>query len=310
MQKSGSDEGASSAGQPEETPPAPAQKSIDSGNGAEFQISLNEFLEFLKLSCHVNDMIAKATSDMGKPHTREPVPPMEGNAPPNATKRNSKKDEFDFAQLADNPLVNSLLGLRRPTRNSSIRHTDESRLLQEAKSSVLRSGHSHQGRPSRLESTYRGLHPKLGERLDAVINEGVLDSVLAFICPVPLPTQLQNGKNKPKQLQPPKELPTPTSPTPTSNLIPPAAPLPPGISKSLMELGHSHGSLPAATPSAPCLQQAHHGGDALHPDQSTNSMMRAMIKEPIPKPVGLNAGRRKSLLLVKDSKHARQERKE
>jgi len=39
-------------------------------------------------------------------------------------------------------------------------------------------------------------------------------------------------------------------------------------------------------------------------------MVRAMIKEPIPKPVGLNAGRRKSLLLVKDSKHARQERKE
>jgi len=77
-----------------------------------------------------------------------------------------------------------------------------------------------------------------------------------------------------------------------------------------MELGHSHGSLPAATPSAPCLQQTHHGGDALHPDQATNSMMRAMIKEPIPKPVGLNAGRRKSLLLVKDSKHARQERKE
>ncbi|XP_017080712.1 uncharacterized protein KIAA1841 homolog [Drosophila eugracilis] len=308
MQNSASDDGASASHQPEESPSAPSKKSNDSANGAEFQISLNEFLEFLKLSCHVNDMIAK--SDMGKPHTREPVPPMEGSAV--TAKRNSKQDEFDFAQLADNPLVNELLGLRRPSRSSSIRQPDESRssLLQEAKSSVLRSGHSHQSRSSRPESTYRGLHPKLGEQLDAAINEGVLDSVLSFICPVPLPPQLQNGKNKHKQLLPPKEVITQTSPTPTLNPVPPAASLPSGASKSLIEIGHSHGTIPAASPSAPCLQQAHHGGDALHPEQITNSMVRAMIKEPISKPVGMNAGRRKSLLLVKDSKHARQERKE
>lgn len=305
MQKSGSDEGASAAGQPEETPAAPSQKSIDSGNGAEFQITLNEFLEFLKLSCHVNDMITKA--DMGKPHNREPIPPMEGSAV--STKRATKKDEFDFAELADNPLVNELLGLRRPSRSSN---DSRSSLLQDAKSSTLRSGHSHHGRSSRPESTYRGLHPKLGEQLDAAINEGVLDSVLSFICPVPMPTQLQNGKTKPKQLQPPKELLTQTSATttPYTNPIPAAAPLTSGASKSMMEIGHSHGPLPAATPSAPCLQQAHPGGDALHSDQITNTMVRAMIKEPIPKPGAMNAGRRKSLLLVKDSKHARQERKE
>lgn len=331
MQKAGSDE-AGATGPPEDPPPAASQaptsqKSIEAaggGGGAEFQISLNEFLEFLKLSCHVNDMIAKA--DMGKPpHTREPVPPMEGGAGATA-KRNSKKDEFDFDNLADNPLVNALLGLRRPShRRANSRSTEESRsststtsaaaaaLLPESKSSLLRSGHSHSSLRSRPESTYRGLHPKLGEQLDAVINEGVLDSVLSFICPVPMPTQLQSGKNKPSKLPAQQLLPLPTPvPMPASSApIPPAAPLP-GGSKSLMELGHhSHGGLPAATASVPCLQQAQGaGGDSMHSDQISNSMVRALVKEPIPKTGATNVGRRKSLLLVKDSKHARQEKKE
>ncbi|KAH8242404.1 hypothetical protein KR032_005580 [Drosophila birchii] len=326
MQNSGSDE-AGAAGQAEEPPPAASQaattqKSIEAGgggSGAEFQISLNEFLEFLKLSCHVNDMIAKA--DMGKPpHTREPVPPIEGGAGATA-KRNSKKDEFDFDHLADYPLVNDLLGLRRPSRRSSSRTTEDTRssataaaaasLLPESKTSLLRSGHSHSSHSrSRPESTYRGLHPKLGEQLDSVINEGVLDSVLSFICPVPMPVPLQSGKNKQSKQPAQQVLPGPTAmPASSSAPIPPAGP---GGSKSLMELGHSHGGLPAAAASsAPCLQQAQGaGGDATHQDQITNSMVRALVKEPIPKPGATNAGRRKSLLLVKDSKHARQEKKE
>ncbi|KAH8379512.1 hypothetical protein KR009_005380 [Drosophila setifemur] len=344
MQKSGSDEGAAS-GQPEESQPggapsqaqASSQRSFESsgsngngsgnGNSSEFPISLNDFLEFLKLSCHVNDMIAKA--DMGKPHNREPVPPVEGpststSATSNSSKQNSNRDEFDFDHLADNPLVNELLGLKRTshTRRTNSRTTDENRtsvLQAEGKPSFLRTGHSHGSRSTRMESTYRGLHPKLGQQLDTVINEGVLDSVLSFICPVPMPPQLVSGKtggSKLKLLQPPKDLLTATSPSPapSSSPIPgAAAPLAPGASKSMMELGHSHSVLPAATASAPCLQQNHHGGgggDPLHPDQMTNSMVRALVKEPIPKPGVSTAGRRKSLLLVKDSKHARQEKKE
>ncbi|KAH8343221.1 hypothetical protein KR059_007004 [Drosophila kikkawai] len=313
MQKSGSDE-AAAAGQPEEPPQSASQatatqKSIEAGgggSGAEFQISLNEFLEFLKLSCHVNDMIAKA--DMGKPpHTREPVPPMEAGAGAGATaKRNSKKDEFDFDLLADNTLVNALLGLRRPSRSSAT--VAAASLLPETKTSMLRSGHSHSNSRSRPESTYRGLHPKLVEQLDTVINEGVLDSVLSFICPVPMPAPLQSGKNKPSKLPAQQILPVPTSMPTSSAPIPPAAPIP-GGSKSLMELGHSHGGLPATAASVPCLAQGA-GGDAAHQDQITNSMVRALVKEPIPKPGVTNAGRRKSLMLVKDSKHSRQEKKE
>ncbi|KAH8259547.1 hypothetical protein KR026_006102 [Drosophila bipectinata] len=330
MQKAGSDDGAG-AGQPEEPPTAPpqaptnSQRSFDSGsggNGADFQISLNDFLEFLKLSCHVNDMIAKA--DMGKPHNREPVPPMEGSGSSTSTsgKRNSKREDFDFDHLADNPLVNELLGLRRSSsRRSSSRTTDDSRssLLLEARAGGLpRTGHNHGSRSSRTETSYRGLHPKLAEKLDAVINEGVLDSVLAFICPVPFPTQLAvNGGrgNKPKQLQGPKELfslPAPSpNPTPASSpMLGAAANLPSGAVKSMMELGHSHTVLPATSSSSPCLQQNHGSGpDPMHPNQITNSMVRAMLKEPIPKPGAPPTGRRKSLLLVKD-KNSRQEKKE
>ncbi|XP_017109538.2 SANT and BTB domain regulator of class switch recombination [Drosophila bipectinata] len=330
MQKAGSNDGAG-AGQPEEPPTAPpqaptsSQRSFDSGssgNGADFQISLNDFLEFLKLSCHVNDMIAKA--DMGKPHNREPVPPMEGSGSSTSTsgKRNSKREDFDFDHLADNPLVNELLGLRRSSsRRSSSRTTDDSRssLLLEARAGGLpRTGHNHGSRSSRTETSYRGLHPKLAEKLDAVINEGVLDSVLAFICPVPFPTQLAvNGGrgNKPKQLQGPKELfslpaPSPNQ-TPASSPMPGAAAnLPSGAVKSMMELGHSHTVLPATSSSSPCLQQNHGSGpDPIHPNQITNSMVRAMLKEPIPKPGAPPTGRRKSLLLVKD-KNSRQEKKE
>ncbi|EDV39140.1 uncharacterized protein Dana_GF24648 [Drosophila ananassae] len=330
MQKAGSDDGAG-AGQPEEPPAAPpqvptnSQRSFDSGssgNGAEFQISLNDFLEFLKLSCHVNDMIAKA--DMGKPHNREPVPPMEGSGSSTSTsgKRNSKREDFDFDHLADNPLVNELLGLRRSSsRRSSSRTTDDSRssLLLEARSGGLpRTGHNHGSRSSRTETSYRGLHPKLADKLDAVINEGVLDSVLSFICPVPFPTQLTTNAgrgNKPKQPTP-KELFTLPAPspiqTPASSPMPgTAAILPPGAAKSMMELGHSHTVLPAPSSSSPCLQQTHGSGtDTIHPNQITNSMVRALVKEPIPKPGAPPPARRKSLLLVKDSKNSRQEKKE
>ncbi|XP_034657471.1 uncharacterized protein KIAA1841 homolog isoform X1 [Drosophila subobscura] len=300
MQKGSSDEaaaGAASAQTEEPSPSQQAQKSDDAG--AEFQISLNEFLEFLKLSCHVNDMIAKA--DMAKPHTREPVPPMEGG--PGASKRNSKKDEFDFDNLADNHLVNELLGLKRSHRHSNTRDDSRGGVLGDQKSS-LRSGHVHK----RTDATYHGLHPKLTEQLDSVINEGVLDSVLSFVCPVPVPTALTtNGKAKTKQqLQQlfPKEIFTLPTPTPTATSA-----LPMGAAKSMTEIAHVHSSI-STTASAPCLQQA--PNDGLHAEPpSSNSMVRALVKEPIGAKATVNPTvRRKSVMLLKESKHSRQEKKE
>ncbi|XP_017840657.2 uncharacterized protein KIAA1841 homolog [Drosophila busckii] len=210
-------------------------------------------------------MIAKAET---KTHNRETVPPPE-SATGIVSKRNSKKDEFDFNSLADNPLVNELLQLKRPQRLREDSSSRSSLLLHEHKSTI-RSTHVHAG---------RGLHPKLSEQLDYVINEGVLDSVLSFICPLPLPTPLAMNSARVKSAKP---LPKPE----------PAAP----AAKPMQETASV-----SNTPSNSSLSESHSGS-------SSSGMMRALVKEPSTKQA--QATRRKSLLLVKDSKHARQEKKE
>lgn len=253
-----------------------------SANGSDFQISLNDFLDFLKLSCHVNDMITKVE---GKPYNREPVPPAESLAGVFA-KRNSKKDEFDFNSLAENELVNGLLGLKRQQRltssssnnNSSRDEASRTSLPLSDPTSSMRTGHIH---------TDRGLHPKLREQLDYVINEGVLDSVLSFICPMPLPVALTSngGRGKVNKLQPSQPLQLIKSdpiPSPV-NLTTPSS-----SSPSV----HSSRESPAA--------EIHTG----------NSVVRASVKEPTGKASTSTGTRRKSLLLVKDSKHSRQDKKE
>ncbi|XP_002007999.3 uncharacterized protein KIAA1841 homolog [Drosophila mojavensis] len=263
-----------------------AGNSNGSANGSDFQISLNDFLDFLKLSCHVNDMITKVE---GKPYNREPVPPAE-NLAGVFPKRNSKKEEFDFNSLAENDLVNELLGLKRSQRNTSSSSltngsTSSSRdessrtslLLPDPRSS-MRSGHIH---------SERGLHPKLREQLDYVINEGVLDSVLSFICPMPLPVTLAPNGGRGKATKVPSSQPlqlVKADPIPSpNNLTTPSSSSP---------NTHSPRESPAA--------EMHSG----------NSVVRASVKEPTGKASSTTATRRKSLLLVKDSKHSRQDKKE
>ncbi|KAH8302794.1 hypothetical protein KR044_010762 [Drosophila immigrans] len=265
------------------------QQAAGAANGNDFQISLNDFLEFLKLSCHVNEMIAKV--DHSKPHNREPVPPAESaaNAP---VKRMAKKDEFDFNSLAENPLVNELLALKRPPhRHSTETSSCSSRtsLLMDHKSTT-RSSHVH---------TPRGLHPKLNEQLDYVINEGVLDSVLSFICPLPLPVAFNSsGRGKlvkqPQQQQgqqqPAKPQEVLTVPSSSAINAPPTSSAPsvssPRDSRETTTAVESSGS------------------------SSSNGMVRALVKEHSGKGATNPNARRKSLMLAKDSKHARQEKKE
>ncbi|XP_030385717.1 uncharacterized protein KIAA1841 homolog isoform X2 [Scaptodrosophila lebanonensis] len=245
-------------------------------------------------------MITKA--DMVKQH-REPIPPMEGGA--GALKRNSKKDsEFDFDSLAENHLVNELLGLNRQHRQKGANSNDESRttLMPDAKSSRI--SHIHGGGGGGRERPYTGLHPKLYEKLDYVINEGVLDSVLSFICPVPVPvaqTLAATSRAKPKQSISPA---VPRSTTETSYL---QAPVPTSTPTS------SPTALPGAAqmPGPPTSQVDQ---TVFSMSSEANSVVRAMVKEQsnksLPPSSTTTTMRRKSLLLVKDSKHARQERKE
>ncbi|XP_034483574.1 uncharacterized protein KIAA1841 homolog [Drosophila innubila] len=241
-------------------------------------------------------MIAKADI---KPHQREPVPPAESAAGV-AAKRNAKKDEFDFNTLAENRLVNELLALKRPHRHTaaagggggggSRENSSRSSLLLTEHKSTMRSTHVH---------TARGLHPKLNEQLDYVINEGVLDSVLSFICPLPLPVAFTNTGRvklaKQQQQQPSSKaqevLAVPSSSSSSSSTAVVAA-------KSNTEMGSSSSN----SVSSPREQQ-------LVKDES-NGMVRALVKEPSAKGSTNPTARRKSLMLAKDSKHARQEKKE
>ncbi|XP_001984205.2 uncharacterized protein KIAA1841 homolog [Drosophila grimshawi] len=249
-------------------------------------------------------MIAKVD---GKPQNREPVPPAESAAGIHS-KRTSKKEEFDFNTLAENQLVNELLALKRPQRhlgnssnstNSSISTSrDESsrtsQLLTEHKAQAMRTtGHIHSG---------RGLHPKLSEQLDYVINEGVLDSVLSFICPLPLPVALAPNNGRAKSTKQQHQLLSQPQ-LPLKSEFPAAA----AASKSTTELGY----LPTPRSSSPSVSSPRDSpGTGLVESSSSNSMVRASVKEPIGKTSSNSMSRRKSLLLVKDSKHSRQERKE
>lgn len=240
------------------------QQAGNSPSSSDFQISLNDFFEFLKLSCHVNDMITNADN---KSHIREPVPPAE-TAAGISLKRNLQKDVFDFNALAENSLVNGLLGLKTSRHSSSRDNSSHSNLLlSDHKSSSHRNiGNAH---------NTRGLHPKLKEQLDYVINEGVLDSVLSFICPLPLPSSLSanTARNKAgKQSKLPDN--------------PPAA-ASPAASKSTTN------SSPRDSPP--------------RDNDEGNGMVR--VKDASVKGA-TNTVRRKSLLLAKDCKQARQDKKE
>ncbi|XP_062128250.1 LOW QUALITY PROTEIN: SANT and BTB domain regulator of class switch recombination [Drosophila sulfurigaster albostrigata] len=235
-------------------------------------------------------MIAKADS---KPHNREPVPPAESAAGVAVAKRNAKKDEFDFNSLAENPLVNELLALKRPHRhatNENSSSSSRSSLLMEHKSTA-RSSHVH---------TPRGLHPKLNEQLDYVINEGVLDSVLSFICPMPLPVAFTNsGRAKLAKQQQQQQL-------QQQQPLKPEASNSNAVASSKPDLGVT------SSPSVSSPRESREATlDSNSSSSASNGMVRALVKEQSGKGATTNAtARRKSLLLAKDSKHARQEKKE
>lgn len=120
-------------------------------------ISLNDFLQFLKLTCEVHQSIDS---------------------------RNLKSTSIDYDALAKNEFINNLL-FKNKVRPSEV---DESKdalnrkngkaesakaLLKKSVSKIIKS------KSGEVKST---LHPLLVEKLDDVINEGILDSILPFIC--------------------------------------------------------------------------------------------------------------------------------
>lgn len=153
-------------------------------------ISMHEFLDFLKLTCQVNETLDNSGSGGG-----------------------DDKKYVDYDQLAKNELVNMLLSKNRTTTSPSKstkectagcgklgvgeNFTDkkgEKTLTK--KRSIRRSREGSDAKPP--------LDPVLNQKLDEVINEGILDSVLPFICPSvtapssAAPVQHTCNNNKPK----------------------------------------------------------------------------------------------------------------
>lgn len=132
-------------------------------------ISMHDFLEFLKITCQVNDSF-------------------------NSSKKNPPP--FDYNQLARNELVNATV---RPSENASPAR-QQGKKDDAQKKSFKKKSLSHGKAPpaakpvatkqpeSAVDVPKRNLDALLNEKLDEVLNEGILDSVLPFICPVNPPS--------------------------------------------------------------------------------------------------------------------------
>ncbi|XP_058466941.1 SANT and BTB domain regulator of class switch recombination [Malaya genurostris] len=103
-----------------------------------------------------------------------------------------KNPPFDYNQLAKNELINSVnTGLSiesnvgiSPARHQSSKKDNEGAIQKRIfKKKSLSQCKSQKNKQETVDVPKRGLEPLLDEKLDEVLNEGILDSVLPFICP-------------------------------------------------------------------------------------------------------------------------------
>lgn len=158
-------------------------------------ISMHEFLDFLKITCQVNESIDGRKSS----------------------------NQIDYNQLAKNELVNSLFATTKPHQiknveqitdidaeydpkesdRNLVRDKSREKIAINNKRRLITTSKTNKSK-SDLPCDYRGqLHPVLSEKLNEAINEGILDSVLPFVCPINSSTSI----NYQQKLRP-------TNPTP------------------------------------------------------------------------------------------------
>lgn len=124
-------------------------------------ISMHDFLDFLKISCHVNEVI----------------------------ENKSNSGCLDYNNLSKNELVNNLLcKSNNPTLKSGDSSDKEKDSCRKSPLKEKKEKSSGRRRFSLTKTTqkfdYKGhLDPFLKDKLNEVINEGILDSVLPFVCP-------------------------------------------------------------------------------------------------------------------------------
>lgn len=143
-------------------------------------ISMHDFLDFLKISCHVNEVI----------------------------ENKSNSGCLDYNNLSKNELVNNLLcKSNNPTLKSSDSVDKEKDSCKKSPLKEKKEKSSSSRRRFSLTKTsqkfdYKGhLDPFLKDKLNEVINEGILDSVLPFVCPAQN-TSVQGPSKIPKPQNP------------------------------------------------------------------------------------------------------------
>lgn len=143
-------------------------------------VTMHNFLEFLKITCQVNESIDGRNNN-----------------------NNTNSLPIDYNQLAKNELVNSLIGNNNNTniksdgvisdyekdtdsRKSTPQYEQKSKeKIITKKKSITNSSKSQKSKNDGNNNDYKSqLDPALSDKLNEVINEGILDSVLPYVCPI------------------------------------------------------------------------------------------------------------------------------
>lgn len=158
--------------------PADPDASADgAGGGCRQSISMHDFLDFLKLSCQVQEQLI---------HSHPSESPL-----------SQSDNRVDLNELAKNPLVNSLLprAKQQPIKSPKQRSSDSSSSPLSGRDRRDTSTTAAKAKPKlrqssrkSKESSSSALHPALEHKLNEVIDEGILDSVLQYMCPAAAPT--------------------------------------------------------------------------------------------------------------------------
>lgn len=177
---------------------------------AEKTINLNDFLDFLNLSCHVNDMISQNVNNNEQQPAKSTIKNQNSSAVGSKGVGHSKNQQLsaqlDFELLRHNRLLNELYGYNNETKSKTEESIDNAAAVDLSAGNKptersLRSTGVSTTSLSKLKTSSGVLHPKLNEKLDRVLSEGILDTVLPYICPVPVPCNLTNRlKPKPKEV--------------------------------------------------------------------------------------------------------------
>lgn len=159
------------------------------------EIQINKFLDFIKVSCNVNNVVSMQTNQQRH---------LMCNTSEN-DHSDLPKDELNFENMVDREIFQGILEQKFQNKmlkpnivqdiEISISGIDDNKLFQRRNTVGLAIGSFSRRSFKKVESEVKKkecVQTKLYKKLDYVINEGMADSVLSFICPIPVPPSFPN----------------------------------------------------------------------------------------------------------------------